>query len=44
MSPITQRKEIQPDLDELETEFYEAFEEYRSGEVYNYFTNYKNYY
>ena len=28
-SPISRRKEISPELDELEEEFFEAFQEYR---------------
>lgn len=43
-SPISRRKEIAPELDELEEEFFEAFQEYRETEVYNDFTNYKSYY
>lgn len=43
-SPICGRKEISPDLDELEEEFFEAFTDYRENETYNDFTHYKDYY
>lgn len=43
-SPISKRQEISPELDEMEKEFFEAFQEYREIDIYNDFTNYKNYY
>jgi len=43
-SPISKRKEVAPDLDEDENEFFEAFQEYRQTEIYNDFRNYKDYY
>jgi hypothetical protein len=43
-SPISRRKEIAPELDEMEEEIFEALQEYRGTEVYNEFKNYKTYY
>jgi hypothetical protein len=43
-SPIATRKEIRPDLDEIEEEVMDAIHEYRERQIYNDFKNYKNYY
>lgn len=43
-SPISRRKEITPELDEIENEFFSAFQEYRESEFYKQFNNYKSYY
>ncbi len=43
-SPISRRKEITPELDEIENEFFSAFQEYREIEFYKEFNNYKSYY
>jgi hypothetical protein len=43
-SPISRRKEITPELDEIENEFFSAFQEYRELEFYKDFNNYKSYY
>lgn len=42
-SPIVGRRDISPDLDGLEEQFFEAFQEYRDTEVFNDFTHYKDY-
>ena len=43
-SPISRRKEIAPELDEMEEEIFEALQEYRDTLIYNDFKNYKTYY
>lgn len=43
-SPISRRKEIAPDLDDDEEQFFEAFNQYREGKDFNDFTHYKDYY
>jgi hypothetical protein len=35
---------VTPELDELENEFFSAFQEYRELEFYKDFNNYKSYY
>ena len=39
MSPISRRIEITPELDVLEEEFFEAFQDYRGNEVFIPFKN-----
>lgn len=43
-SPIASRNQIKADLDEVEEEYLDAFNEFRNHEVYYEFKNYKNYY
>lgn len=42
-SPISRRKEISPELDDIEEVYFEAFQDYRQTEVFNAFTNYDAY-
>lgn len=43
-SPIASRNQINPILDEVEEEYLDAFEEFRSEHLNYDFKNYKNYY
>ena len=43
-SPIASRNQINPILDEVEEEYLDAFEEFRSEQLNYDFKNYKNYY